>query len=432
MQTHNTKNEFLRIVGDQIRWKRARKPLLYELESHIMDKCDALTEEGMEKSHAEAVAVAEMGDPETIGAELNRVHRPRPNLLLLFGSAALLILGIAMLWSVGGNSYQFRHMVIYSVIGIIFLILGYFFDYTLLSRFSIPVFCSVCSFCFIFGMMNNSFLSTAAHQLCYILPLAFAAFIYSLRNSRHIFLLSCCALLCVLLASSHIRFFGSVMIYNAVICCIILIYLAAKGLLIKNKLLAMLPALAVLLLFIILSFIYDGVLFMRLENAFNPAKDPTGYGWVPLQIRELIDSSAFIGAGAESSQAALFMGSADFSLVDYMLTAASYKHGLIVFAVVCLLTVFLIIVVILGVRRQSCKFGKLIILTIGLSFLMRIIAYIVGNLGFTLISLDGFPMFSCNGKLLILDMFVMGTALSVFRMESIARDTTGQYTPIKS
>lgn len=427
LQKHNTRDEFLKLAGEQIRWKRARTPLLYELEIHISDRRDALIEEGMEEAVAEAMAVSEMGDPEAIGAELDRVHRPKPNLLLLFGSAALLIAGIALLWAVGGATEQFGRMIVYVCIGVVFLFLGYFLDYTALSRYAVPVFAVLCSVCIVSAVMRNVFHSTA-HQLCYSLPLAYISLVWAKRNSKFSMAFSVGGLLCVMLASSLSFAPAPIIFYNLVVCCAVLFFAAAKGWLGRNRFISMIPALACVALFLLfavsLALRSPHFVEFRIMGALRPYKDPYGAGWVPLQVRSLIDSSVFAGAGESSENLDAFMQNADFSLIEYMLAAASHKFGLVIFAVVAVLVLVLAAAVIIGVKKQSSRFGKLVILTVGLSFLLRIAAYISCNLGFTLISLDGIPMFSCNGKLLIFDMFTMGLLLSVFRMESIARDSS--------
>ncbi len=425
MQKHSTKDDFLNLAGEQIRWKRARRPLLYELETHICDRRDALIAEGMEESHAEATAVSEMGNPETIGAELDRVHRPKPNWLLLFGSAALLISGIALLWAVGGTTEQFGRMIIYSAAGVVFLFLGYFLDYTFLSRFAVPIFIGLCTVCIAFSLMSNAFLLTA-HQLCYSLPIAYISLVWTKRNTPYSMVFSVGGLLCVTLASFLLLSPAPIIFYNLTVCCAVLFFAAIKGWLGKNKFISMLPAAACVSLFLLFT-IYlvsrsPHFVEFRIMGAINPYNDPNGAGWVPIQVHSLIESSVFAGAGESTEILDAFTKNTDFSLVDYMLATASHEFGLIVFVVVVVLLVFLTASVIIGVRKQSSRFGKLVVLTIGISFLLRIAAYIACNFGFTLISLDGIPMFSFNGKLLIFDMFTMGLLLSVFRMESIARD----------
>ncbi len=421
MQKHNTKEEFLTAAGEQIRWRRARTPLLYELETHILDRRDALAAEGVEDASAEMIAVSEMGDPVAIGAELDRVHRPRPNWLLILCCVSLLSLGMILLWALGGASPQFSRMAIYAGIGIVFMIAGYFLDYTSLARFSFPIFCALCTVCVLFSLGRSAFASTA-QQLCYLLPLAYTSLIYSLRSSKRIALISCAALFCVMFVSFLSVSPFSTIVYNIVVCSAALIYFVSKGSFSENKLKLLLISMIPVFIFAFLSLTLSGNLSWRLEGVFNPSSDPLGSGWVPLRVRELLSTSIFFGAGKTSELSEIFLGSSDFSLVEYMLAAVSHKYGYIIFIIVGILLVLSAAAIIFFIKKQSCLFGKTIILTVGCSFLLRAAAYITNNLGFILLSLDGIPMFSYNGKLLVIDMFTMGILLSVFRMENIARD----------
>lgn len=69
--------DYLTAVGAQIRWQRARAPLLRELSDHITDQAADYRADGLEEAHALDRAVAEMGDPETVGRDLDRLHRPK-------------------------------------------------------------------------------------------------------------------------------------------------------------------------------------------------------------------------------------------------------------------------------------------------------------------------------------------------------------------
>jgi len=62
-------------------------------------------------------------------------------------------------------------------------------------------------------------------------------------------------------------------------------------------------------------------------------------------------------------------------------------------------------------------------LCIGLCFGLRTAFYLLCNLGFTFITFEGIPLFSYCGKLTVIDMFMLGILLSVFRTESITRDS---------
>lgn len=76
MSECNTIQAYLDAVAEQIRWKRAKPVVLSELERHLEDQRDTFASEGC--ANAEQLAVEEMGDPVSVGAELDRIHRPKP------------------------------------------------------------------------------------------------------------------------------------------------------------------------------------------------------------------------------------------------------------------------------------------------------------------------------------------------------------------
>ncbi len=60
---------YLETAGEQIRWERARRVVIPELCQHLEDQRDAFAAQGREE--AERLAVEEMGDPVSVGAELD-------------------------------------------------------------------------------------------------------------------------------------------------------------------------------------------------------------------------------------------------------------------------------------------------------------------------------------------------------------------------
>ena len=77
---------YLETAGAQVRWKRVRPALERELRTHLEEQTEAYLAEGMTEDAAEAEAVRQMGDAETVGLALDAVHRPkRQTAILLFG-----------------------------------------------------------------------------------------------------------------------------------------------------------------------------------------------------------------------------------------------------------------------------------------------------------------------------------------------------------
>lgn len=85
--------EYLDAVCGEIRWKAARKQVRDEIKSHIEQRTDEYMTSGDTQEAAEEKAVANMGDAKKTGRELDRLHRPRCDWMLIGALIALLILG---------------------------------------------------------------------------------------------------------------------------------------------------------------------------------------------------------------------------------------------------------------------------------------------------------------------------------------------------
>ncbi len=71
------KEEYLNIVEEQIRCRRAREGVRRELAAHIDDQAEYCRSQGMDVSEAEEAAVCEMGDPVETGNRMDEIHRPK-------------------------------------------------------------------------------------------------------------------------------------------------------------------------------------------------------------------------------------------------------------------------------------------------------------------------------------------------------------------
>ena len=95
------KEEFIQLLADQIRCKRAREDVVREIEAHISDQAQEYEAEGMTPEEALAEAVEQMGDPVAVGVELDRIHRPRMDWGMIVMAVLLRLGGLAVQCAVG-------------------------------------------------------------------------------------------------------------------------------------------------------------------------------------------------------------------------------------------------------------------------------------------------------------------------------------------
>ena len=198
--------EYLTEIKNQIRDKKAREFASDELKAHIEDRAEGLQKKGMDHDSAVLQAVKEMGDPVSVGVNLDRIHRPRLEWKFLLYVIYISILSVGVLGvlfaampreSVIGKQFA-EGLLLKHTIGVLFglvmMIIVYRLDYTILagkSRLIAAVLLiSLAVLVFIFGVSINGakrwirffgiVFQTHALYLLY-LPM-FAGILYDYRN----------------------------------------------------------------------------------------------------------------------------------------------------------------------------------------------------------------------------------------------------------
>ena len=144
------RHEFLVILTDQIRTKRARPMILREMEAHIEDQKRAFMSEGMTDAEAEEAAVREMGDPVEAGVALDRVHRPKMQWSVLAGVLFISILGLVLQAVVAvaahppGFSFSWMltadgigKQLLFTAAGLVLMLVICWMDYTFIDRHAV-------------------------------------------------------------------------------------------------------------------------------------------------------------------------------------------------------------------------------------------------------------------------------------------------------
>ena len=134
----------------QIRCKKARPYIAEEIRGHIESQIEDNIADGMSYEEAEKNAVADMGDPVTVGISLDKIHKPQIAWKLLVIVGILSLLGILLQQSIFYQSgysnlepfmqemYQLEtESFVYSVfIGFVLMCGIYFIDYTVIAKYS--------------------------------------------------------------------------------------------------------------------------------------------------------------------------------------------------------------------------------------------------------------------------------------------------------
>lgn len=152
--------EFLDSVCSKIRCREVRADIRDELSSHIDSLISEYKTEGMSDNDAENLAIKQMGSSEQLGIMLDAVHRPFTDIILF-----ILLLIVAAFGIVGMYFCQtpelgssFAHFLCFAAAGAAVLLCAYFFDYTLLEKFALPIYVvsvALCFFTALFSVRTN-------------------------------------------------------------------------------------------------------------------------------------------------------------------------------------------------------------------------------------------------------------------------------------
>ena len=137
--------EYLAEIKNQIRDKTAREFASNELKAHIEDRTEGLKKKGMDHDSAVLQAVKEMGDPVSVGVNLDRIHRPRLEWKFLLYVIYISILSVGVMFlmyfamdsgNITNGDYvrPFLFGKIFTVLlGLVAMIIVYRLDYTILA-----------------------------------------------------------------------------------------------------------------------------------------------------------------------------------------------------------------------------------------------------------------------------------------------------------
>ncbi len=431
---------YLTAVEDQIRWKRARSAVSRELEQHLTDQRDAFLAEGRAETEAERLAVEEMGDPVAVGTELDRLHRPKSQWGLLAVTLTMALVGAVLRVVLTACGAQWFDNVdpelagLSVVLGGACLLGAYFFDYSRLLYHAKSVYIgalilSLLSL-WLSPMRNNTFYYVRYVVLLY--PTVYAVWLYACRGKgwKGVFLailggipLAVIPLMApymlgiflllpigfiLLLAAVRMDWFG-----------------VSKGR--ATALVAGVAGAGAALAAARVTLTDYGK--ARMLTALHPELDPLGTGYQGMAVRRVLTASQWLGEGHGDSVYVRPGYSFEMSVPewnhDFFLTTIIYKLGWLPFLLLMLALAGLLLWLLRRCLRQRSQAGRLIALSVVAVLAMQMVLSVMLNMGYVLFSAS-LPLVVGNLHSVV-DMALIGLALSVFRSDSIAwEDARGQ------
>lgn len=420
MERPETIQAYLETLGAQIRWKRARSPVVRELEAHLEDQREAFAAEGHLPEDAERLAVEEMGDPVALGAELDRVHRPRPQWGLLTAALGLALLGgVLRVWLTAGVEHESTNPLrtaLALALGCACLLGMYFLDYSRLLRRAGMIYLGA----LILGALALRFspvINGTSYYTRYVVllyPTVYALWLYHLRQrgwkgffaavSGGVPLAAVTLLAPFFLGAVLLLLTGFVLLLAAVS----MDWFGVS----RSRAAGLTVGMAAGLSALLAAGCKAGFCKTRLTLFLHPELDPLGGGYQAVMVRKALTSSRWLGTGSWDGPYPYERMVPEWNR-DFLLTTVIHKLGCLPFL---LLTVaaagFLAWLLLRGLRQQSQP-GRLIALSVVLSLGLQAAASVMQNLGYVLFSAS-MPLIVGN-LISVVDMTLIGLVLSVFR-----------------
>ncbi|EAD1641846.1 FtsW/RodA/SpoVE family cell cycle protein [Listeria monocytogenes] len=128
--------EYLGKVIAKVKSKQAHSMIKKELSSHLEELSDSFQRRGLSLEDADKKAMQEMGDPSAVGKNMNQLHKPRMDWLLIALFILLAGIGFLPLMSdvVSPNSFFIKKQIVWLALAILALIGFLFFDYRKLKN----------------------------------------------------------------------------------------------------------------------------------------------------------------------------------------------------------------------------------------------------------------------------------------------------------
>ncbi len=431
------KEEYLRILTEQIRCKKARSQVEKEIRNHMEELEIAYMSNGLTEEEAESETVKEMGDPVEAGAALDLVHRPHMawGFFLLIG--ILYIAGFTILFVLQNNFTNAALLpgaklqyITYMLIGFAVMVGVCYADYSRLGlwakELTVLLLLLLVTGVMVSGMAVNGavFVSLpliGVHvnvtMLCYLFLPLYGAIVYSYRGQGYGAVgKSCLWMLPVLEVCLHIPSLSTaVMIF--LMAAVILSFAVLRGWFAVSKrgvlaavwgIIVLLPAACCLWIF------HFGASYQadRIRAILNPEECPS---YSVRLLKDILEGSLMRGSSEYAVNAAdKLAGGTDYGMA-YLIAYYGIMAAVLFVGILVLLFVYF-----LGVSlRQKNELGMIMGVSCSVVFFVQLLFYILVNTGTLPMGGCYCPFFTYGGTGCFVTNILMGILLSIYRYQDI-------------
>ncbi|MFB0844524.1 FtsW/RodA/SpoVE family cell cycle protein [Paenibacillus oleatilyticus] len=432
IREHENVRDYLSSVCFQIRARELHKDIRRELESHLEELVLDKEAEGASREEAVAWAIRQMGDPVTVGRELHRIHRPRMHWGLLLGLIAFLGLGVFAMFSIGSSYGRLRSggigglafdKMIFIGMGFLGLLAFYFMDYRKLKAWSLFMYGvaavgMICTILFgpqVYGGARRAIFITRIDWTAlssYLFIIAAAGLLLDWwEQKRRFWLKSIVAFVLVPFTLYAIMPSLSTLLFY------LIGYGSLCGVITRKWWLALLQAGGILLLSGVMAAMASPLYMKNRLSAFlNPVIDPSGAGYMYIQMKAAISSAGWWGYGFGAVNPKL-----QYIHGELILTYLVFSFGWGVGIVIAGAAVYFVARMLHSLGQVRDTYGKMLIVA-ATSLIGAQFGYCIGmSLGLLPITSVAFPFVSYGGTHILIEMAVVGLVLGIYRRKDMIR-----------
>lgn len=403
------KKEYLEILAEQIRYKKALPMIEKELEDHMEDQKKDFLASGMTEKEAEAAAVMEMGDPVSVGVDMDRIHRPKMARGLILLTGALYLAGMIfryLLYDRSGLGIYIANSWVYYVLAFVVMIGVCYVDYSRIGEkareLTVGLFLILMAGIWFGGtVVNGSFgwisvggmMILNVRVLVYLFLPLYGAILYRYRGQ------------------------GYEVIWKAaawMLPAVVVVFYA------NSLMLALLLCVFSMVIFLLL---YAGMVWKfgavyqkeRLQMLLPPYGEEISAVMEPL--RSAAANSHMVGSSAQAMKGLEMYGDRDF-LFTYILSFCGILTAVLFISLIAVLLFYLL----KHTLRQRNQAGRIMGLGCTVVLVGRLVIYLLGNLGLQPYG-DGYcPFLSTGGSSAVVTGILLGLLFSIYRYQNIAKE----------
>ncbi len=412
-------------VCSHIKNNKIHEDVEMELRTHIEDIIYEYETSGHSKDEAVDRAIDHMGDAAAVGNGLNRVHKTKPDWVIIILTAVLINLGLIAMYFVEKSSQSlvisgdfWMRSIVYTLVGVVIAFGTYFLDYRSIKKYSKYIYLGTILFFFISFIYSNVIKGTRQW-----IAIGWISFNF-VQLSLFLFIVSIAGIF------DNYNWSGGKNVIKGIAIILFPSVLALTSQSLAPCIVYTISAFAIMLLsgvklrdFLLLLGGYFGLFFMfvmtepyriaRMLVFVNPNADPEGAGWIYNQLIEIREASGLLGNGVNSNMINL----PDIH-TDFMLSYIIYTFGwLATVLVITLIIVFLVRMV--GIAKGSKdSYGKLLVGGFIAMLTVEFLWNILMNLGVAPTIGVSMPFISYGGSQMIINMMIVGIVINVYKFKN--------------